>query len=289
MTMIATSRDKDSARRVAIVEWLVRANEVARAVAGRLSLHHDAMFSGLVAELCPPAQRTAVTNLLYDRGDKYRRGGALFEMGLFSWEECLFEEGSAFPRRGSILVGGVGGGRLLQPLRARRYRVLGFDPSRLLAHAHELARNDDDIKLAEGRYQDLGAAVSGLGPLAALLEGEIIHGVILAFGSITHLSPLERRELLLNLRKVAPSAPVFLSFVLRRTDSEFARLYRQARARIRRVRRSAPEDDGAEFLPGVGFVYLPSREELVALCETAGYELTAYAETPYGRALAIPR
>jgi hypothetical protein len=286
---MVSSRDRRADQRSTIVEWLVRANEAARTVTGRLLLHQDAMFSALIAELCPPAQRSAVTKMLYDRNDQYRRGGAVFETGLFSWEECLFEDGSAFPRRGSILVGAVGGGRLLRPLRTRGYRVLGFDSSQLLAHAREIATNDGDVKLADGRYQDLAAATRGLGPLAGLLEGEIIDGVILAFGSITHLSPLERRELLLNLREVAPNAPVFLSFVLRRPDSEFARLYRRTRDRVRRVRRSASQDDGITFSPGVGFVYLPSREEIVALCKTAGYELTAYAEVPYGRALAVPR
>ncbi|WP_394829029.1 hypothetical protein [Pendulispora albinea] len=247
----------------------------------------DAFFAGLLAELCPRAQRSRVTTLLYERAPEYRRGGAFFDVGLFAWEQRLFREGSAFPREGTILVGGVGGGRLLGPLLARGHRILGFDPSRLLDEA-EVVAGGRDVKLATGRYQDLGPALQGEGPLAELVAGEDIRAIILAFGSMMHITPGERRELFSNLRALAPAAPVFASFMVRRPNAEYDPIYERTRAALRRIGHSHP-DDHVDFIVGVGFLHMPSRDEVAALCHGAGYDLTEYSEMPYGTAVALPR
>ena len=68
-----------------------------------------------------------------------------------------------------------------------------------------MARTLPHVKLGRGRYQDLGLAARGVGPLAELFDGETIDAVVLAFGSITHITPAERRAMMRDLKRVAPA------------------------------------------------------------------------------------
>jgi len=65
---------------------------------------------------------------LYGRADKYSRGSAHNESGLFAFERAAIEE--AFPPPpASILVGACGGGRELFALIERGYRIAAaYDP-----------------------------------------------------------------------------------------------------------------------------------------------------------------
>ncbi len=261
------------------------ARESVQSAASRVQIRAKLLGAALIAELCPPTRRADVTRWIYNRADEYRKGGAFFDRGLFPWEEDLVVA-RGFPVRGTVLVGGVGGGRWLRPLSTRGYRVLGFDPSNLIEHAREVARTLPHVKVARGRYQDLGPAVRGAGPLAGLFDGETIDAVVLAFGSITHISPTERRAMMRDLKALAPGATVFLTFPSQR-KSEWMSWYRNARSWIRVLRRPR-SDDGADFILGAGFVYLTTRSEIEAMCQEAGYSLEDYVEQEYGTALARP-
>src|SRR4051812_4278985 len=73
-------------------------------------------------------ERAHTTAGLYDSQLQYAEGGDRFSAGLFEWERRAIAT-PPFPSRGTILLGGAGGGREVAGLAALGYRVIAFEPS----------------------------------------------------------------------------------------------------------------------------------------------------------------
>jgi hypothetical protein len=193
--------------------------------------------------------------------------------GLREWEAAAVEH--AFPAGARVVVTGAGGGREVLALLERGYDAIGYEPHPGLVAAGEdlLARHGHP-----GRMSSMGRnAFPRTEPFDALLAG---------WGSYM-LTPgrAHRTAFLRGARERMPQgAPALLSFFVRSPDErDYARLAAAANL-VRRVRRLEPAEVGDALRPN--FVHHFTREELAAEIAGAGFALGAYAERPYGHALA---
>ena len=234
------------------------------------------------------ALRDRVTARAYARQSGYLPGGARFEEGLFAWEERALSA-PPFPAAGRVLLAAAGGGRELAALLARGLSVTAFEPSDFLrAGAVEVARGRDARVLA-GAYGDLPDAVLGRGPLASLRD-EHYDAVVLGWGSLTHLTRREEHEQTLSaVRALAPTAPVLLSFFLRKEDARGKSVV--LRRALRRAfgalgGRDAP--DGVGYEQGGGFVYWFTALEIHELAMATGYRVDALDLSSFPHATLVP-
>jgi hypothetical protein len=237
-----------------------------------------------------PSERSSLTFDVYARNREYVPGGGVFAKGLFPWESALLND-PRIPRSGRVLLAAVGGGRELHALLERGYEVWGFEPvAQLLESARDIA-DGSNAQLAKGTYQDLVDRAHGRsGPLDGL-QGAFDF-CILGWGSLSHLT--ERGavlDVLRALRALAPEAPVVTSFLLRASVEPTVGGSRKLRRVLRRAFEAIgglPVASGLEFHVGSGFIYSFSREELLALCDEAGYEVAHFSELGYPHALLLP-
>lgn len=247
----------------------------------------------LVLAYIPPERRGSVTTAIYDRQRSYAPGGGLFTRGLFDWERRVIGT-LPFPQPPArILLGGAGGGREIVPLRDLGYEVWAFEPSKeLVASGRAVIGADGGAHLIEGDYADLVRASHGTATRLSSLAGQRYDGVILGWGSLSHVSPSARKELLRAIRILAPAAPVMLSFIPRVTPDEDGRSAGLQRA-LRRVLprlggRARSEESGELFAPWLGFAYALSAADIEQLAVESGYRPALVGTTPYGYALLAP-
>jgi hypothetical protein len=255
----------------------------------RAGLRDEAMLSWLPAE-----ERAALTAAIYAEIPTYLPGGHRFESGLFTWEHRVLAHPS-FPRSGRVLLGAAGAGRELVALVQRGFEVVAFDPCEPYARAASDVAPAGKAKVVCASYADLVEAASGRGgPLAAVVSGTAFDAVILGWGSFSHVLPSSARvELLRALRRLAPRAPVVVSFGLRGDPA----VAQPGQGRVRRTLRrlfaalGAPHaaEDSDHFFSHLGFFAHLSHEDLQSLSDQAGYEITLFEENPYAYALLSPK
>lgn len=265
--------------------WLRALIAVDRAVR-----HSQMMMSAVTEEVAlafvAPAQRDEMTRNIYARNPGYLAGGGTFAQGLFDWEIAAISA-DPFPPSGRVLLGGAGGGRELRALVERGYDVVAFEPSEpLAAGARRLAVNGASV-VVTADYADLVNAVeSKSGPLAAPLANIDIDGVILGWGSLSHvLSTEDRTKLFRAIRTVAPRAPVLLSYLVGGGPIRGRRL--RFRRLLSRMTSRTPDIDD-RFLPWAGFFRTVSPTELEELASQNGYALVWSRRSPYSHALLAP-
>lgn len=233
-----------------------------------------------------PAERNTVTAWVYGEERIYRHGSGLVDQGLFSWEVEAVRT-PPFPSNGRLLVGGVGGGREMVGLARLGYEVVAFEPSGLVEGATAVARDLPDAEVVRASYADVVAAAQGQpGPMTGLLARDFA-GVVLGWGSLSHLvSADERRGLLVALRRLLPWAPVVCSFW---SEPEVDRRRGVERA-VRRISRWTDrfQEPGLRFLPHTGFIHLFTRAELEELAAGSGYRIAMYWSGPFAHALLAP-
>jgi hypothetical protein len=235
-----------------------------------------------------PAKRDDVTAAVYDREPTYSPGGARFKAGLFEWERRAITSG-VFPATGRIVIGGAGGGREVLALAELGYCVAAFEPAEaLVTSAKPAIEASDRCQLIVGTYSDLVRVARGEpSPLTGMLRPPI-DGVVLGWGSVSHvLDHAGRLDLLQAVRTLAPVAPVLMSYVGRASEDvgRTRALLRRFMARLG-SRYRAVAGDG--FLPWGGFYYAMTPDELSALAHVAGYSVVQAASQPYPHALLVP-
>ena len=236
-----------------------------------------------------PAHRHLVTFAVYDGERTYVPGGARFKAGLFRWEQEAITSG-IFPGRGRILLGGAGGGREMLGLTELGYRVVAFEPADALVRgALALCKDTNTCQIVRADYADLVRASRGeASPLAQALQTPF-DGIILGWGSFSHvLDAAERLDVLRALRSVAPAAPVLVSY-LRRSSSDVDRpraLLRKWFARLGCRYRAVPGDG---FMPWAGFYYAMTTDELSSVADAAGYAIALSEVQPYAHAILTPK
>jgi hypothetical protein len=234
----------------------------------------DSVRDELFLAWVPQNERTTLTTRLYSHEASYLPGHGHVERGLFPAEEYALRARPLAP--GSrILLGAAGTGRELVALVERGYDVVAFDPCASFANA---ARSiAPHVKFVDASYADVVHAVSsGTGPLAFLNDGPPIDAVLFGWGSLSHVLPhAERVQLLSALRRLAPRAPIFASFLYRPDTTDFTR--GRARNALKRIFTTlgAPNtsEKGDHFSPYIGFFSALGREEIDLLAAESGYEL----------------
>jgi hypothetical protein len=263
----------------------------------RLASRADALREGVRDEVflawIPVEDRAALTGALYGRQGTYLPGGHRFESGLFPWEKRALEA-PAFPRSGRVLLGAAGAGRELVALLERGYEVIAFDPCPpFVARAKEMAHNKQATVLLAS-YADLVAAAAGRGgPLEQVTSGPPFDVVILGWGSFSHVLPsTERLALLRAARRIAPRAPLLMSFMLRPDSSAPPESKGRVRDLLRRTFAAmgapGPSEAGDHFFPEGGFFSYLMPDEIPRIAWDAGYEVTLFEDGPYPHALLVP-
>lgn len=230
-----------------------------------------------------PARRPDVTAAIYSSQTSFAPGGGQFTAGLFAWERVALEH-PCFPRRGKLLVGGAGGGREVVALASSGFAVVGFEPSERLVRLGRAATSGlDRCELLAGSYEALVAEVRGArGGLARVVEAAPFDGVILGWGSLSHiLDPGERAALLQAVRTLAPAAPVFLTY-MRHAAVESTRA-------AATLAGPAAEEGPVGFAAHTGYYRTLSEPQVAALANGAGYEVVLSQAAPYPHALLVPR
>ncbi len=237
-----------------------------------------------------------VTQASYETIRAYLPGGATHEAGLFPWEIDIISS-PPFPSLGTILLGGAGGGRELAGLLARGYHVVAFEPNPVLVRgALVTAGASPRAVVVQASYRDLVQMVHGRrGPLSDAVAGRAFDGVILGWGSLTHvIEPEDRYALFAALRTIAPHAPVLASFFLRHAHGRQpgATGGQRARAAVRRIFRCLGANqrppEGLCFQRSGGFVYSFLQEELIELAASCRYHVDKFSERDFPHALLVP-
>jgi hypothetical protein len=239
-----------------------------------------------------PAQRGALTLDAYSKNSKYLPGGEVFSAGLFSWESALLDH-SSVPRSGAVLLAAAGGGRELQALLQRGYEVYAFEPVAPLLESARAIAQGAKATVMKATYRDLVEHVRGCsGPLDGLRGPFDL--CVLGWGSLSHLTePDEVVAVLRALRTLAPRAPVMTSFFVRRAGPTptggGARKLRRFLRRALGATGGHSVAPGLQFLNSAGFMYAFTRDELLGLCDRAGYAVAHFNDSDYAHALLVPK
>lgn len=262
-------------------------------VANRLSSAREGLRDELLLAFIAPEDRASLTAALYSRQRTYEPGGHRFESGLFPWEKRVLDA-SLFPRSGRVLVGAAGAGRELVALLDRGFAVTAFDPCASFVDSARPLVLDKPAELFVASYDDLvEAAERRSGPLAPLLDAPPFDGVILGWGSLSHVLPAaSRRALLRAVRVVAPRAPVLASFMVRHDTAASPESKGRVRDALRRVFGAlgapGPSEPGDCFFTDGGFFSFLSPDEITRIAFETGYEVALFEEGPYPHALLAP-
>jgi hypothetical protein len=262
-------------------------------VACRIASVREAMRDELLLAFIPPEDRTALTAAIYAGQDTYLPTGHRFQSGLFPWEQRMIDAPS-FPRKGHILIGAAGAGRELMALLSRGYSVTAFDPCATFVESALPLVRDKPAEILCGSYEDLIGATEGKQTrLSGLLKKPAFDGVILGWGSLSHVLPAaSRRALFRALRTVAPNGPVLASFVVRHDTPGPPESKGRVRNALRRAFAAvgAPgiSEPGDFFFPNAGFFSYLAPDEIPQFAFEAGYEVTAFEDGPYPHAFFTP-
>jgi hypothetical protein len=211
-------------------------------------------------------QRRRFNRFLYDRDATYLPGGAYYDQGLFDWEREIIE--NDFPNNGTILVGGAGGGREVKALIELDYYVIASEPS---------SKAFSELKKLEGEKCKVFQTSYSEWIAQKLFSFERIDAVLLGWGSFSYLySNAERVAFLRYIRKIAPSAPVLLSFLCPALGP---------RSRLEKLRWFTNAGDA--FNSVHGFVHFSTPEEIKGLAHSTGYAIKKGNLIPYPHVLLV--
>ena len=257
----------------------IRALVAALGVVDRIAHACRVVVEELVLAGVPAARRDDVTAWCYGRRDP-RSIDLAVDRGLAPWEVEAFE---AFPERSRLLVGGAGLGREVRALVERGHEVVAFEPSRTLVEAAGPALSNAAM-LVQGSYRDLVEGTAGrVGPLRSLAGGRRFGGVLLGWGSFTHvLEDDERIALLRACRALTDEGPIVVSFWLDWPE-ERGRLRLALRRSLRAM--GGHSADRLRFLPHAGFVRGTSLEDLKRLVDASELRIAHFSPTPYPHAV----
>ncbi|MEP6690777.1 MAG: hypothetical protein ABJD07_06440 [Gemmatimonadaceae bacterium] len=265
---------------------LLGADKIVQRGASAMAAARDEM---LLAWLSPEG-RDALTSRIYARTTTYAPGGVAYEGGLVEWEMRAVTE-NPFPRAGRVLVGAAGSGREAVALQALGYDVVAFDScAPLVARASSAAGDDRGVALVVASYADLVDAVDGRGgPLASTVAGAPFDAIVLGWVSLSHVTrERDRVALLAALKRLAPAAPVLVSFAALRRPAP----HQPWRLRVRRLLATlgAPNSVGPTdaFWSHAGFFAILTPEMIRTEVQAAGYDVAYLRETPSPHAMLVP-
>jgi hypothetical protein len=130
------------------------------------------------------------------------------------------------------------------------------------------------------------------GPLVEFLNDGPFDGVILGWGSLSHVwDPAERAQLFQATGRHSPRAPIVASFLRRRPErivSDRSGLRARMLSCEKRIAGWLYSGPDATFIGGQGFCHLFTDQEIHHLAADHGYVVERYETTPYPHALFAP-
>lgn len=277
----------------------------------------DAFRAELLLACLTPEEIDQRTSAYYERRTAFLPEGSVYEGGLFDWESRVLASG-LFPGCGRILVGGAGGGREMKALCGLGYSVTAFEPSSVLVEAaREVAAGYPGTRVVQASYRDLARAaaadpsspvgpsspahpsnpahpsspVDPSSPLSSILANGGFDAAILGWGSLSHvIHPRDRLELLTALRRLAPAAPVLVSYLpLDQIPSGRPdRLRLWLRSSFRGPLHGFAIPGQIVHLTRGAFVYRFAPGEIEELARRAGYEVKLLVLQHYPHAVLVP-
>lgn len=242
---------------------------------------HDACESAAL-HLLDDARRQALTTWCYDRATTYQPGEQLFRRGLFAWESRALDD-LALAAGSHVIVIGAGGGREIDALVTRGYKVTATEPSPVLlgsAAAH-FRGHSAHVTLLRGGFDDLDvwSATVSTPP----------HLVLAGWGAFAHVLPSSRRRAALcAVRARWPEAPVLVSYPIE-TSPARSRAFALVAAITSRARPDViAVEAGDHVWAHAGVVHGFVRGEVNDLAAAAGYRVVWERAEPYGHALLTP-
>ena len=216
----------------------------------------------------------AYAALVYGRAKSYDPGTRAFREDLFDQErEAIIQCFPQPPAR--LLLGGAGGGREAFCLADMGYSITAFEvsPPLVTAFRRQVETRQLPITVYQGSYQDLcqeGARPDGMLPDRTRLG--TFDGVILGWGSFSHLQREERLRLLRVAADLANGGPVLVSYLFRRAGKQ--RRTKGIRGLFNRIgekrRRAMGRSVNDRFYPGIGFIHQFCQNEFDELVAEAG-------------------
>jgi hypothetical protein len=258
--------------------WWARAVLAIDATLRTLLSLEEAVLDRAMCLFVKPPHRQAITTWLNGRQRQYLPGSYFYERGLFPWEKTAFAA-PAFPKFGRVLLGAAGGGRELEALCTMGYDVTAFEPAPpLVDGARTVVARYPGSTVLQASYDDLVRQIHGAGDCFGDALASGFDAVVLGWTSLSHvLEEQSRIELLQALRKVAPNAPVLVSFKTRPTpdgDHHEGRRTLRARKLLASIGiHTEQPSPGLTFSPYYGFRYLFGEGEIQRLANTAGYRV----------------
>ena len=239
----------------------------------------------------PTSHKYKVNMLIHSREKDYLPGGHWFNVGLFEWERKAVTF-PPFPGKGRLLLGAAGGGREIKGLSELGYEVYAFEPcEELYRGALSVLSQYPSSKIVQLSYAGFVETVrERKNPFSN--DNGSFDAIVLGWGSFSHLlDPKERESLLRSLHERAPLAPVLLSFIvpeLRPPPSRIARLRPFFQRFLRAIGCTNLAKPGDVFLPGSGFLHLPTPEEIKEVAARTGYSVHHGDLAPYPHAVLVP-
>lgn len=242
---------------------------------------HDACESAAL-HLLDDTQRQALTTWCYDHATTYRPGEQLFRRGLFAWEARALDD-LALSAGSHVLLIGAGGGREIDALLARGYRITATEPSTVLLQSAAAHFTDPQarVTLVRGGFDDLDTWSAKVSAPP--------HLVLAGWGAFAHVLPSSRRrEALSALRARWPEAPVLVSYPVETAPARGHAFDLTARA-VSAVRANAVTVEAGDHVwAHAGVVHGFVRGEMNDLAAGAGYRVVWERAEPYGHALLTP-
>ncbi|MBN2495837.1 MAG: class I SAM-dependent methyltransferase [Deltaproteobacteria bacterium] len=223
-------------------------------------------------------------------GEIYSSRGDYSAEGLFDWERSWLES-DLCPPPARVLIGGAGTGRELVHLARAGYELVAFDPApAFVRKAAQRLQTPACLTFLEGGYEALAQPdTRGQLRFAQSIRAHAPYdGVLLGWGSLTHVAGEEqRRRLLIALRALCPRGPILASVWMRGDDTEIhrSRAFRLGWEIGRRLHPGAPArtrpHPGDHVISRAGFGHYFTRAEIHALAEATGHRLTREPPGPY--------
>ncbi|HET6616274.1 MAG TPA: class I SAM-dependent methyltransferase [Gemmatimonadota bacterium] len=206
----------------------------------------------------------------YYRGERGYRTDDYNRTGLFDWERRAVEQ--HFAGRKRLLVMAVGGGREVLALRKLGFDVDGFESD------PDLVRFANGFLEKEGLAADIRWTPWDHGPDT----DRTYDGVIVGWGAYMLIRGRDRRvRFLRELRdRVAPGAPLLLSFYTTRKDTRYFRGIAWIGRRVARILGRDPVQVGDCLAPN--YTHFFTRERLEAEMTEGGFEPLAFDHLEYG-------
>jgi hypothetical protein len=235
----------------------------------------QALFEGFWMGLLPESVYDAISEKSYGDGKQYSNDKHL-DSGFHFWEDLAIR--TYFAPGSRVLVGAAGGGREIIALARGGFQAAGFECSRAMVRAGQLAL----VK------RNIAATLDWAPPsVAPRMEGHF-DALIVGWNGYCYISPRARRvEFMKNLRaQLRPGSPVLVSTAIRTPASRLLTWTPRVANAVRICTFRSPVFEAGDSFAGRPKLHF-TRRQLERELEEAGFSIAKfYAWGGYGAVVA---